>query len=645
MADVEIATVLPKEIRLGVPPKMPQARTYLFRQQSSLANYSYGNTIQINIPRLQRSYLRKDSYLRFRLNGFFNNPNVGCSLALDTAGAFGLFEKLEVFDYLGSTVLESISGVPQLMSLLLDLGLKEIVHRNNGTELAGLIGDYCVNGDVPFSFATGTANATTTTGTIYQTGLVSPPSSGCILEPGTYATVDDTVTIGNIVTANTFPQPTGRTLGNGTTIIFATAPTGVTAGTTYYVINSKEDSFQIAATADGGVVPFVVPGTPTTYNVTLTAGGITSFSKEFAIPLPSFLGFLSNKMIPLHNGFTIVLTVASQKKPMFLSQPMDPIVNITTAGVVSGNTRTATSFGITEAANTVVWNLTDVYMECQILELGPVAESMILSSTQGAPLVVHTKSFRNYSNTVKGATWSGTTLVSTGTQEFNLPLNLNVASLTNILWFMRPTDHADSFLYPSCGERTRNMLQRWQFQYGSTTLPQNNGIFAMAQTLPNYPGYSGSPLPTAFTRYRDYAFGSTECFQELMKCRPVNLTTSTFTFDGYNVDSIFNTNLDPKSTGTELGNVVLGLNWKNVFPAVRSWIPLPRFACGLNLQLASGKDGEIISGLNTNGMNTSIRGNFHPLYTDNMANVIVDAFAEYDSFINISPGIATTVSF
>ena len=72
-----------------------------------------------------------------------------------------------------------------------------------------------------------------------------------------------------------------------------------------------------------------------------------------------------------------------------------------------------------------------------------------------------------------------------------------------------------------------------------------------------------------------------------------------------------------------------------------------KFACGLNLELCSGKEGEIICGLNTNGMNTSIRGFFHPNYTDYMdpAGVRVDAFAEYDAFVNISPGIASTVSF
>jgi hypothetical protein len=181
------------------------------------------------------------------------------------------------------------------------------------------------------------------------------------------------------------------------------------------------------------------------------------------------------------------------------------------------------------------------------------------------------------------------------------------------------------------------MLQRWQFQYGSTTLPQNNGIQAMAQTAPSFP--SGSAALTNTSTYVNYMQGFTECFQELIKARPCNLVANRFHIDGYMNDNVYNTNLDNRASPITI------LNWKNLFPSKANYQPLPRFAAGLNLQLVNGKDGDMISGLNTNGMNTSIRGLFNPLYTDYMAEVTVDAYAEYDAFINISPGIATTVAF
>ena len=647
-----VDTVLPKELRLGVPPKMPQARTYMFRQQSTLQSYTYGQTITINIPRLQRSYLRKDSYLRFRLNGYFTAPDGVQSLVLDTAGAWGLFEKLEVFDYLGSTVLESISGKPQLMSLLLDLGLKEIIDKNVGTSIAGLESDYCVNGDLPFKGSDGNAaNVTAVTSNVTMSGFIRPPNSGIALVPGTTSTVPVVVstaaaagtgiTAGGQITLTGTPA-SGTAAGsvvvftnNGGTTQFTTntqyyiAATPIPTSTVFYLANTPGGTAMTTVTANTGAASMIIYGKGPAFN----------FSREFSIPMLSFLGMLSEKMVPLHNGYTIVLTVANQKKPMYLSQPFESTVGVGTttqgANATSWIRQPTTNIEPTPPE----WNISDVYMQCQILELGPVAESMILSSTQGNPLVVHTKAFRNYVSTVKGASWTGNTLNSTGQQEFVMNLNLNVASLTNVLWIMRPTNQTDSLLYPSTGARTRNMLQRWQFQYGSTTLPQNNGIQCMAQTSPTYP--IGSVALNNTSTYVGYSVGFSECFQELVKARPVYLPANRFHLDGYPIDSVYNTNLDNRAG---LGVAINILNWKNLFPSKDSWQSLPRFAAGLNLQLANNKS-DMISGLNTNGMNTSIRGLFHPLYTDFMNGVTVDAFCEYDAFVNISPGIATTVSF
>jgi hypothetical protein len=86
-----------------------------------------------------------------------------------------------------------------------------------------------------------------------------------------------------------------------------------------------------------------------------------------------------------------------------------------------------------------------------------------------------------------------------------------------------------------------------------------------------------------------------------------------------------------------------------------------KFACGLDLELVSGRTNEIICGMNTNGMNTSIFATFNataaanaPVSDSALADdttgiwveaSTVDAWCEYDAFVNISPGIATTVSF
>lgn len=662
----EVATVLPNELRLGAPPTMPQARSYLFRQQSTLQTYSDGNQIQINIPRLQRSYLRKDSYLRFNVDitetGILSE-NPDSILTLDAAGAFGFIQKIEVFDYLGSTVLESISEVPQLMALLLDMGVNIIDHGTNGQASLGLEQNYASNDSINFTH--------------------------------------DSTSAGTPITSSSTLLPTQSRIRSATS--------GMTL------------------TSWGNNASTSILSTSTTYARYYTA--------EFSIPLPSFLGFLSKKMVPLHNGFTILLTLSSTDVAVFTpgksvgtpyaqisSQVNDQVeagqvttastvtedghtycslvyniannpvfaagTKVTVAGVsvagyngtvtiakakafaagttyqilylpvgaVPTGTPTVTSATITAttgsghghsfltsynaepiapSASTTTYKTTvsEVYMECQILELGPVAESMILSSTGGQPLVVHTKSFRSYVGNVLS-----------GAQEFVLNMNLNVASMTNILWFMRSAKQVSGINYQCIGNRTRNMLQRWFFQYGSTTLPQNNGIQTMGTSYP-------STASTSALKYKACETKGTEGYNELMKARPVDVTHSKISHEGYFWDNkwggriVAQINAAASTDVAGMGNI-LNMN-SFLFPSNRPLLYVGKFAAGLNLELANGKSGDLISGLNTNGMNTSIRGVFHPLFTSYMDpdGVRVDAYAEYDAFINVSPGIATTVSF
>lgn len=561
--DTEVATVLPRELRLGVPPTMPQARSYLFRQQSTRSSYTPSQTIQINIPRLQRSYLRKDSYIRFTLDTKLSGTSADqCNITLDSAGAFGFFEKIEIFDYLGSTVLESISGAPQLAALLLDLGMEKLVNNTTGNVSAGLGTETATVWQLPIQ-----GGAANTSGTFTQSMMVRPSSFGKTIEP-------------SIVRYDA--EPGSSTVQYGTS--------------------------------------------------------------EFAIPLLSFLGLLSKKMVPLHNGFTILITLAQQYTPFFMweQQSSTNIVPKSQYSIAVTGSNAVTPAPAILAANQTIyssvsldWVVRDVYMTCQILELGPVAESMLLSSSQGQPLIVHTKSFRNYAGTIA----SGANI-----SEMQLNLNLNVASLTNIFWFMRAQDDINNKVKPSIGHRTRNFLSRWWFQYGSTTLPQSNGIIAFGQTYPTSDYYPGNVEATngKNNEYNTLCLSATESFQELMKARPVEWGNNRIDLWSYCADWVYNKKLDSQSgalacVGANMGEANL--------PSPNNFLGLGKFAAGLNLELCTGKAGDLVCGLNTNGMNTSIRAQFHPSFLSYMTSVLVDAFAEYDAFINISPGIATTVSF
>lgn len=535
------AQVLPKELRLSAPPTMPQARSYLFKQGSVGSVYEPGqsNVVTINLPRLQRSYLTKDSYLKFRIAlGWTNNATFAAATTpvapvFDTMGAFGLFDRIEVYDYLGSTLLESTSGFGQLMGLLIDT-------QSSSDELA-------------FHY---NANSGMKGGRIAQ--------DSDVYQPGTATgSADATVAVMNLIGANTghaFTVPDTATPTNGNK---------VNASTTYYY--------------------------------------------EFCIPLFSFLGLLSPKFAPLHNGYTINFT-------------------LNTAARAFGFSGTG---GATLNGSLTTYKMDNIYMCCQVLELGPVAESMLLSSTQGQPLVVPSKAYRNYVGNV-----------NKGSSSYRLDLNLNVASLTNILWIMRPLDCSaaalgvagdtvtwkDNVMYKSLSYRIRNYLQNWNFQYGSTILPQTSGIQCM--------GMNGSMVDSNRGGYN-------EGYCELMKARHA-LNASNF-----------QTNINKKNFWIDTplsgaANEFLAINnaaaVKLAQQKVMALTPsnlysTGKFACGLDLELVSGRSNEMVCGMNTNGMNTSINATFHSDFIANVENALIDAWCEYDSFINISPGIATTVSF
>lgn len=707
--DMEVMTVLPKELRLGAPPTMPQARSYLFRQQSTLSAYNPDEQIQINIPRLQRSYLSKDSYLQFRLNGEFEPAtpvDVGTyeqfvpDLFLDDAGAWGLFERLEVFDYLGSTVLESTDSVPQLISLLIDMGASFTDPDHKGPVAHGLSGSYVAttsnNNSIAYTVVANnrpTQRVSAGSSTVYPFTLANPQiqfngTTYTWTSTATFSTFSDFLEALNTWLATLTDPTTGQDLeiearastkwrdsidffkdgqsftvgligattqGPGSLMSytghnFSSTTTDNDPPTYVSPISSTNAGVNIASSTGIGK-SFYVGGTPlVTYGTTRnTTNAKQSFSVQYSIPLPSFLGFLSKKMVPLHNGFTIVLTLASQYKPMFMASKQVPTIiyvvgsagdttNVQTDVVVQATNTQEPRANVSTATNpnapanipnptTFWWNITDVAMVCQILELGPVAESMILSSSQGQPLIVHSKQLRNYRG-----------VVGSSAADFSLPLNLNVSSLTNILWFMRPDNIENDLRYASVATRIRNWLWRWEFQYGSTVLPQSQGIQCMYTAAPIVP--SGKTAFTGNFLRNSQLTGLTECFSELMKSRPTTARNGRFSASNYfgwwNLGGGQFTNFGTtpwrcwEGSGNYQGDYVT-----------------PKFACGLNTELVTGKSGELICGLNTNGMNTTIRGYIHPSYiTDaNRTSTTIDAYAEYDAFINISPGIATTVSY
>lgn len=538
MAD-QSNVVLPKELRLGAPATMPQSRSYMFKQQAALSGYKPQDTIQINLPRLQRSYLTKDSYLEFEVTYTWTPGDAATVLSLDTPGAFGLIDRIEVYDYLGSTQLESTAGFGQLVGLLQDTCVSNDEYSTHWESTAGgqssqVVEDWerRIAGNTDLKF--------------YRR---LNPACGELIDCGAFALPTDNAT---------------------------------------------------------------VPGATVERTI----------RRRYHIPLFSFLGLLSPKYAPLHNGYTLMITLQSAANAL----------------AAVGIKQATTTWTVESGAAT--FTVANARMVCQILELGPIAESMLLSTVGPNPMVVTSKAYRNYVSAVNAKTSS-----------FRLDLNINVASLTNVLWMMRPNWALNDLKFNSLSRRQRNFLESWYFQYGSSVLPQTQGITTFKPTSNNA---------------KDVDFGN-ESMIELLKARHMfNQPTHTHLFNkwnwGYDNWVRFREMIKARHKDTTISS------YKDPFFQVQTptgFYDPGKFALGLDLELVSGRSNEIICGMNTNGMNTSIFGTFNataaavtPTATVTAAKAYtnagdgvwvedcrVDAWCEYDCFINISPGIASTVSF
>lgn len=518
--------VLPSELHLVAPPVIPQARSYLFKQRSDLQEFqvSKGTSIKINIPRLQRSYLTKESYLRFRVNIDYTVPAATSAtiynpyLAFDRCGAYGLFERIEVYDYLGGTLLESTQNVPELMTLL---------------------------GDLNVGLASFEGELQATSG--YDGAKVTVAKEGVA---GVY------------------------------------------------------DAFELRTAPNG----FVFARVSTPAQGQPAATGFVTY--EFAISVPSFLGMFSDKYVPLHNGFTINF-ILNDARLAFVSR-------------------------VTETVSTPNFTLNNVYLSnveycCQVMELGEQAEQMVMSGAE--PAVIPCVQHRYFTDLILGG----------GLQSvFRLDMNLNVVSLRNLWWAMRPSVYQD-LPYPSYGHRIRNFLERWNFQYGSSYLPEIAGIQARALTVPRSAIGNTYNSQVGADFYK--ALANTQAYKELVKTAD-DWKHASINLNEFRIDT-------GAYAGTEAGLTPSDYAMSPItgaVPCMTSWdavgagdkTVIGKFAGGLNTRLSRKA---AVSGIDTNGLQVSINGYFDKDLITSMLQATLDVWAQHDAFVQVIPGVATTVTF
>lgn len=522
---------LPTELRLSAPPTIPQARSYMFKQSSEYSQYDLkrGTKIRINIPRLQRTYLSKDSYLRFWLTVDVSQATPGSVLGaaplfLDRSGAYSLIDRLEVYDYMGTTLIEQVQNVPELM--------------------------------------------------VIQNDLLAP-----------------------IESFNTKLQTTQGFQGS------------------MISVESAQEPFEFR-TANSGRELFHY-----NWNTLGTrSSGCRTF--QFAIPIPSFLGLFSDKFVPLHNGFSIDL---------FLNSPEQAFVSWGCSDLPGRKGQPSIPYSLAnDVKNRTVVDaayVSGVEFCAQVMELGNDAENLVISSNGNGPLVIPSTFYRYFSDLVKG---KGEPDQST---SLGVDLNLNVVSLKNIRFGMRPTAYQNSTMYPAYGHRVRNFLTSFSFQYGSSYLPELAGVSTRATTVPL--SKSAYPYCDNIEVYKRQGF--CQAYAEILKTGPKNHWSKTRSVNSMNEVEY---KMDVAVGYTEAEDQK-GLD--EVPPPLGKFdSACGKFLGGLDLRLSS-KD--VVSGIDTNGLLVRLNGSFDRNNLVNMTNAILDIFCEHDAFVQILPGVATTVTF
>lgn len=509
-----------------------------------------GTKIRINIPRLQRTYLSKDSYIRFRLNMDVTSPagaNPAAPLYFDRCGAYSLFDRIEVYDYLGGTLIEQVNNLPALMVMRRDLFNRIEDFNSKLTATQGCEGSF----------------------------------------------------IGLQTATSTSPGPA--------------------------------ESAEVR-TSNSGLELF-------SYNWNNGADSITRFqSFEFAIPLPSFLGLFSTKFIPLHNGFSIDLFLNSTAQA-FISYGSD----------AGGNANVLPVNNILSTKVTSAW-ISNAELCAQVMELGNDAENLVLASNGNGPLVIPSTFFRYFTDLVKGAKQSDQT------STIGMDLNLNVVSLKNVRFGMRPAYYQNNINYPAYGHRIRNFLENFSFRYGSSFLPELAGVSCRSSTIPvtktagssyvtgssdsaKMEGYKQAYAELMKTGARDQwwtesSVGSISQYEYQTDLKYYN-NNATLDVDKFKYITTFD-DMVPKSAGGTVRDYVIPPLGK--FPQLITG----KFMGGLDLRLSS-KD--VVSGIDTNGLLVRLNAKFDDSNLNNMINAILDVYAEHDAFVQIIPGVATTVTF
>lgn len=561
------------------PTTLPQARRYTreFKAEGNRV-FTEMDRIVIEIPPIQNAYLTKNARIYFTFDMNFkvlqedqsavyqyeygnmispHNLNVMTKPLpmLDVCGPYGFFRDMEVYDYLGNTLIEK---------------------TNRHDLLAAMMSDFYLDPEVDRLRPRFTENQTLFTDLEYfNFSTKDPGGSGS----GTYASDKNSVIRD---TMRAWGLPHRETRANGINLL-----------------DSESSAFSLHKT------PEKITDAYTLY-VREAFNQTTTWSIPqwiFSIDLLNFLGRGSDKFVPLHNGYRIILNTNKATIPIKFSLPNGGL-SIPYRSVSPTSATTYTSVNI--VPEITKFSISDLYLRAELLEVSPELDAQV-------DKVVHAKMI-NYQQL--------------GKCESPTIIPGNYLSATNVKISMRhiPLDHSHSEI----GFRSCTNVYGAKLLYNDALHQEYKTISEIFNNVGQ--GFDPSINPLSFITERpgDVSFGtsgymypyfSKEMKYTLAQMREQAATTGSF-LEWINLISDF--------SNKDFNPLFYRLNNND-----------GKFLINFDLTLNGYKNSQIV-GVDTT--KTKVKIDLRRFKKDSLP-YVTDVFTEYDSLITIDPGKSTSVSF
>ena len=580
------------------PTTLPQARKFTREFKADGARvFTEQERIVIEIPPMPRTYLTKDARIYFTFDMSFaiaegfaasdDTANPTDSILnvfakplpmLDVCGPYGFFDQIEIYDYLGNTLIEKTERHDLLAAMLSDFGFDPEVDRLRPYISEQQTWQYDISAIPPGDWDYD--------GTVSGNPSFSNPSSEWM--------------------SASFGYPSVLTRVNG--------------------INLMDSNLASLSEPDSFLPPYnkdyeLYISTPGKYNET-----ISTPTWNFSIKLLNFLGDNSDKFVPLHNGFRIVLHTNKKDVPVKFSLPNGGL----DFNVVSGRDRPEDNdpgsvTNISPAPfkiDVLKYNIQNVFLRADVLEIGHELDNQVEK-------VVHAR-MKNY--------------IMLGKCETPTIIPGNYLSTTNIKMSMRhPPDVSPSqrdpvvFVqqaYSELGFRSSTNVSSCKLLYNDAAIIEYKNHLEIMNALG--PDFDSTISPLAFTTTKP---GDTN---------PGSNGTSGYMYPYFA--------LPFKQSVARVKKLLPDHPFQWINPTSDASVPsLPivnmaffrcntnsgKFLINFDLTLNGYSDKQIV-GIDTTKAKLKI--DLKRFVNDKTA-YVTDVFTEYDAIVTIDPGKTTSVSF